>query len=154
MQFILQRRIWRSEDPNSSEVYLFSSRFFPTLDEQGPAAVSSWTAEKNIDIFSKLFVLIPIVENRTWSLCVIVNPGHIPNEYVEDADMSPDHDFPCILFLDPRKAHQMKRVARKVRRWLNYEAKRLDRFDFVGEPFNHKTMEVDDPKSKWLSMLN
>jgi hypothetical protein len=30
----------------------------------------------------------------------------------------------------------------------------LNRFDFVGEPFNHKTMEDHDPKSKWLSMLN
>jgi len=57
VDFFLQW-IWRNEDPNSSKVYMFSSRFFPTLDEQGPAAVSPWTSEKNIDIFSKLFVLI------------------------------------------------------------------------------------------------
>ena len=70
------------------------------------------------------------------------------NEYVEDEEQSDHEDFPCILFLDSLKAHRKKRVAAKVRMWLNYEAKRLKKFPTEEDPFNNKTMEVLDPKSQ------
>eukprot|EP00563_Minutocellus_polymorphus_P004411 CAMPEP_0181044106 /NCGR_PEP_ID=MMETSP1070-20121207/13080_1 /TAXON_ID=265543 /ORGANISM="Minutocellus polymorphus, Strain NH13" /LENGTH=1161 /DNA_ID=CAMNT_0023122511 /DNA_START=127 /DNA_END=3612 /DNA_ORIENTATION=+ len=145
------RWIWRNDDPETSAVHFFTSHFFTTLDEEGPAAVSSWTAKKNIDIFKKRFVFIPINESLHWSLCVVVNPGAISNEYVDEDDQSDDQDFPCILFLDSLKAHRKARVATKVRNWLNHEAKRLGKFTELFEAknpklFNKETMEVIDPK--------
>jgi len=145
------RWIWRNDDPETSAVHFFTSHFFTTLDEEGPEAVSSWTAKKNIDIFKKQFVFIPINESLHWSLCVVVNPGAITNEYVDEDDQSDDQTFPCILFLDSLKAHRKARVANKVRNWLNHEAKRLGKFTElfqVRDPklFNKNTMEVIDPK--------
>lgn len=133
-------------------VHFFTSHFFTTLDDEGPEAVSSWTAKKNIDIFEKRFIFIPINESLHWSLCVVVNPGHIENEFEAEEDQSDDQDFPFILFLDSLKAHRKNKVANKVRKWLNYEAKRLgkfkDTFDADPQPFNKKTMEVIDPKGE------
>lgn len=148
-------RIWRNDDPETSAVHFFTSHFFTTLDEEGPEAVSSWTAKKNIDIFKKQFVFIPINESLHWSLCVVVNPGAITNEYVDEDDQSDDQTFPCILFLDSLKAHRKARVANKVRNWLNHEAKRLGKFTElfqVRDPklFNKNTMEVIDPKGECM----
>ncbi len=35
--------------------------------------VSRWT--KNVDVFSKRFLLIPVNEALHWSLALVVNPG-------------------------------------------------------------------------------
>ena len=147
-------RIWRNDDPETSTVHFFTSHFFTILDKRGPAAVSSWTAKKNIDIFKRRFVFIPVNESRRWSLCVVVNPGAISNEYMDEDDQSDDQDFPCILFLDSLKAPKA-RVANKVRNWLNHEAKRLGKFAelFEGRTpkvFNKDTMEVFDPKGEYI----
>ena len=146
-------RIWRDDgSPEMSSVHFFTSHFFTTLDDEGPEAVSSWTAKKNIDIFKKRFIFIPINESLHWSLCVVVNPGFIDNEFKEGDDQSEDQDFPFILFLDSLKAHRKNKVANKVRKWLNHEAKRLRKFaDLFGDetpPFNKNTMEVFDPKGE------
>ena len=136
---------------NDSETHFFPTRFFTALDEDGPAAVSAWTAKENIDIFNKRLVFIPVKHACLHSsLCVVVNPGAIPNEYVDEDDQSEDQDFPCILFLDLSKKHEKAKVANKVRKWLNTEAKRLGKFGELEartpKVFNKDTMEVFDPK--------
>ena len=150
------RWIWRDDDPETSPAHFFPTRFFTTLDEdpEGPAAVSAtWTAKHNIDIFKKQFVFIPVKHESLdhLSLCVVVNPGAITNEYVDEDDQSEDQTFPCILFLDSLKAHRKARVANKVCNWLNHEAKRLGKFTELLEGrnpklFNKDTMVVIDPK--------
>ena len=152
------KRIWRNDDPETSAVHFFTSHFFTTLDDEGPEAVSSWTAKKNIDIFKKRFIFIPINESLHWSLCVVVNPGYIENEYVPEEKQSEDQEFPFILFLDSLKAHRKNKVANKVRKWLNYEAKRLGKFKKISEArkepvFNKDTMEVFDPKGEKILVI-
>ena len=82
----------------------------------------------------------------------MVNPGCIENEFEDEENQSDDQDFPFILFLDSLKAHRKVKVANKVRRWLNYEAKRLGKFketfEMNPQPFNKKTMEVFDPRGE------
>ena len=146
-------RISRNEDPENSNVHFFTSHFFSTLDDEGPEAVSSWTEKKGIDIFAKKFVFIPINQSLHWSLCVVVNPGFILNEFNEDGD--DNDDFPCILFLDSLKAHKKTRIASRIRNWLNHQFTRLNKFSDVirndaelKKPFTKDTMEVFDPRSK------
>ena len=55
-----------------------------TLKDEGPEAVSSWTAKKNINIFKKKFVFVPVNADLHWSLCVVVNAGLIANWYDEN----------------------------------------------------------------------
>ena len=64
-----------------SDVHFFTSHFMTTLKDKGTQAVSSWTANKNINVFEKRLVFIPVNENLHWSLCVVVNPGLIANNY-------------------------------------------------------------------------
>lgn len=64
-----------------SDVHFFTSHFMTTLKDEGTKAVSSWTANKNINVFKKRLIFIPVNENLHWSLCVVVNPGLIANNY-------------------------------------------------------------------------
>ena len=72
--------------PNNPDpdVHVFTSHFMTTLSNEGPEAVSSWTAKKKIDIFEKKLIFVPVNRDLHWSLCVVVNPGFIGNNYDED----------------------------------------------------------------------
>ena len=90
-----------------------------------------------------------------WSLCVVVNPGAITSHLenlkerlgpLEESVL--DSPFPCLLFLDALKMHNMKTVGRHIRKWLNAE---WTRFYPAGEkgnntPFNVKTMLITSPQ--------
>lgn len=91
---------------------------------------------------------MPINKSLHWSLCVVVHPGAIMNTYHKE-NYNTDDEYPCILFFDSLKAHRKNLVAKRVRKWLNAEWKRLKCND-AQEPFNEKTMNVIDPKSKCL----
>lgn len=89
----------------------------------------------------------------TSTLCVIVNPGHIENEFMDEEEQHDDQDFPFIFYFDAMGNHydgNKDRIANKVRTWLNHEADRLAKFKEVFEirpdPFNKKTMEMFNPK--------
>ena len=60
---------------------IFSTHFLTTLKRDGTAAVISWTANKKINIFKQRFVFLPINDSLHWSLCVVVNPGLIAENY-------------------------------------------------------------------------
>jgi Ulp1 protease family, C-terminal catalytic domain len=110
------------------------------LVDEGPVGVSKWTAKRNINVFEKKFVFIPINEALHWSLCVVVNPGSIVDDD-EDAPMA------CMILLDSLKAHKKKKVSQQVRRWLNSEWRRIN--CVKEEPFadeNH--FPLLDPKSE------
>ena len=62
-----------------------------TLKDDGPESVASWTANKGIDIFKKKLIFIPVHADVHWSLCVVVNPGHIANNCNVDVSASEEH---------------------------------------------------------------
>jgi Ulp1 family protease len=71
-----------TSDHNTSPIYAFSSMFYTKLTEGRSAdayeLVKKWT--KNVDIFSKEFILIPINYASHWSLVCVVRPGFSPCE--------------------------------------------------------------------------
>ncbi len=84
-------RIGRGESQlPSSNVHFFTSHFMTTLKDDGPEAVASWTAKKNINVFEKKLIFIPVNADLHWSLCVVVNPGLIANSF--DTDISEDEE--------------------------------------------------------------
>lgn len=54
------------------------------LKEKGSNAIASWTVKKDINIFEKIHIFIPVHENVHWSLMVVVNPGLIANYFNDD----------------------------------------------------------------------
>jgi Ulp1 family protease len=51
------------------------------LKREGLEAVASWTVNKKINVFEKKLIFIPINADLHWSLCVVVNPGHVANNF-------------------------------------------------------------------------
>lgn len=64
-----------------------------TLKDDGPKAVSSWTEKKNIDVFKKKLIFVPVNADLHWSLCVIVNPGLIANYEDEGMATNEEHSW-------------------------------------------------------------
>ena len=64
-----------------------------TLKDEGAKAVESWTANKNINVFEKKLIFVPINANLHWSLCVVVNPGHITNHFYGRESTSEKHSW-------------------------------------------------------------
>ena len=60
-----------------------------TLKEDGPDAVASLTA--NINVFDKKLIFLPVSADSHRSLCVIVNPGLIANNYDDDIADDEEH---------------------------------------------------------------
>ena len=53
--------------------------------------MASWTGKKNINLFQKKLVFIPVNADLHWLLCVVVNPGLIANNLDSDCDTSKEH---------------------------------------------------------------
>jgi sentrin-specific protease 7 len=87
-------RISRGESQqSSSDVHFFTSHFMTTMKEKGPEAVASWTEKKNIDLFQKKLVFIPVNADLHWSLCVVVNPGKVANWSNHDVASIEEHSL-------------------------------------------------------------
>jgi len=90
--FFLVCRISRGEANNpDSNVHFFTSHFMTTLKNDGPESVASWTAKKNINVFQKKLIFIPVNAVLHWSLCVVVNPGLIANFFDEGVAETEEH---------------------------------------------------------------
>ncbi len=125
----------------TSNVHFFTSHFYTTLASDGVEGVQSWTAKKNINIFDKKLIFIPINKTLHWSLCVVVNPGKIKTQ--SEAEDSP---LPCVLFFDSLNMHQKTRVHRHVMNWLNSEWKRKTKSE--EKPFEKQIFKIYDPQGK------
>ena len=118
---MLSRRLTReNDDIENSGVHIFTSHFYSTLRDEGTDSVQSWTEKKNINIFKKKLVFIPINESSHWSLCVLVNPGN-----VEDSCTNPKKEYSCMLFMDSLRMHDSNDIKKNIYRWLNNEWNRL-----------------------------
>jgi sentrin-specific protease 7 len=123
------------------------------LASEGVNGVRSWTAKKNINIFEKRLIFIPINKTLHWSLCVVVNPGAIIASVDDDDDNDNDNDnepkdrpLPCMLFFDSLNMHRKTRVHKDIVKWLNSEWKRMKGSD--AEPFSKNSCRIYDPPGK------
>lgn len=124
-----------------------------TLKRKGPEAIVSWTKKKDINIFEKKLIFIPVNADLHWSLLVVVNPGLIANYYNSDLPDTEDHSI--ILFLDSLKMHNKNVYAKHIRQWLNSEHRRLERGEVGGiiDTFTHDSIPVVSPKSTYFNSI-
>ena len=125
-------------------MHLFSSHFFTKLIECGTAHVKSWTTRKDIDIFGKKLVFIPINDSGHWSLLVVVNAGLIKKKKADENTGS----IPCILFFDSLKKHNARLFSRYIRNWLNYIWNHNHTMEEMETPFTRKTIPMYEPVGK------
>jgi len=136
--------IARSEDKSDTNLHFFTSHFYSALATGGTESVTSWTAKKNINIFEKKFIFIPINKDLHWSLCAVVNPGCIMNSYESDLDKKGKLDVPCLIFMDSLKMHKKNTIRKKIENWLNSEWKRI-KPGTVEDPFSLHRFQLFSP---------
>jgi len=134
----------------ASDLHFFTSHFYTTLASDGVDGVKSWTAKKNINIFEKKLIFIPINKTLHWSLCVVINPGAIVSS-VDDDDLNGSGDQPlsCMLFFDSLSMHKKVTVQRKVNNWLNSEWQRMKN-DSDEKPFNKNSCKIYNPQGAYF----
>jgi Ulp1 family protease len=140
--------LWISRDIDdiySSQHHIFTSHFYSTLTRKGVAGVTSWTAKKDIDIFDKKLIFIPINKSLHWSLCVVFNPGAID---CYEPGHDPSSRMPGLLCFDSLEMHCPTRTKKHITEWLNSEWSRLRKTET--EPFNSRTFQCFTPQGKLL----
>jgi hypothetical protein len=148
MGLFVYGRICRRCNLAESDIHIFTSHFFSALKKkEGEKAVESWTAKRNIDIFKKKMIFIPINKSLHWSLAVVINAGHIMKNREDGSVTDP---FSCILFFDSLKVHAKSGVQTHVMKWLNHEWKRLGKHlsTKCEKPFTKTFFPILDPKGK------
>jgi len=142
-----------SSNNNNSTCHFFTSHFYTMLKGKGPESVRKWSTAKNLDVFSKRFVFVPVNESLHWSLAVVVNPGALVNgkENIEnhsDTDNNNNYDNEeagCIIFLDSLKAHRMATIARALNGWLNDQwSMKCEQQQQVSERSEAKRVSLDE----------
>ncbi len=97
---------------------------------------------RDIGVFSKKMVFVPIHKDQHWSLAVVTNAGlaDFCNEENEPSGI------PCTLYMDGLSLHDRKGIAANIRIWLNAEWNKksinvniftvltIDSFRFPGKP--------------------
>jgi Ulp1 family protease len=148
------KRISRHASVPNMEIHIFSAHFFSKLVDGGPQAVENWTRKRGVDVFTKCVVLIPIVEDLHWSLCVLLNPGQVMNALNTEA-ISEHDPLGCILFFDSLKAHKIDHVRDNIIRWLNSEWDRLGKFEDPDRPmpFTSRSFPVFAPTGTVLLII-
>ena len=89
------------------------------------ARVERWT--RNVDIFAKRFLLVPVLDQQHWSLAIVCHPGELAKRALarerreldvgatEDEDEGEDCPVrPCVIHMDSNRQHS----ARKIEKWL------------------------------------
>ncbi|KAJ1982586.1 hypothetical protein H4R35_000212 [Dimargaris xerosporica] len=86
----LQERLVATNPELAANVHIFNTFFYPqlvaksnkTLAAECYDRVKSWTSK--VDIFKKRYIIIPIHERAHWYLALIVNPGLMVSEAVDE----------------------------------------------------------------------
>lgn len=115
------------------------------LNRRRHERVRKWT--RNIDLFSKDYVFVPIHSAAHWSLAIICHPG---------ATKSPTSDkWPCVLHLDSmRGGHSTSFVTKTLREYLEQEwiCKMQPRIN-AGEAVERKCFSPDAIQCKRVTTI-
>ena len=112
------------DESRHSRIYVYNSLFYTKLTESsneknGFELVKRWT--KNVDIFEKDFLVIPVNLVNHWSLVVVVRPALCMQDIHSDDTVAPNSDKSCIMFLDSLGIHRSGTIGRKIRAYLAHE---------------------------------
>jgi Ulp1 family protease len=112
---------WK-EIARESSVHIFTTHFYTTLRDKGYDAVAKWTVNKEINIFKKKMILIPVNQDKHWSLCAIINAGYIDYNGVQL--YAEAFQVPVLVHLDSLNLHSMTEISNNIKTWLNAEYSR------------------------------
>ncbi len=121
-------------------MHFFTSQFYTKLANEGTDSVTSWTAKKDMDIFTKKFIFIPVNQS--------LNPGAIMNQVLPPNDDAP---LSCLFFFDSLRAYRKAKnnecsKLAECRMEKTHKAKEGTK----ESPFDENTMDVFSPRGEQL----
>ena len=126
----------------AANFHLFRSHFYSKLEDSGPDAILSWT-DKNVNVFERSIIFIPVNQSLHWTLLVVVNCGSIISTETPNDETSAIYHFDsCRTSLDRSKS------ANLIYDWLNTEMERRG-CNNQGKRFNTTTLPLISPDGKF-----
>ena len=97
------------------------------------ARVERWT--RNVDIFAKRFLLVPVLDQHHWSLAIVCHPGELAKraiarerrereglDAIDEVDEGEDCPVrPCVIHMDSNRQHSAKKIEKFLRCFLELE---------------------------------
>jgi len=139
VDFILLSLVHHFERKWAFDFIFLCSLFYTKLTEEHGGVLQVQFYTRRIDIFEKRLILIPIGKDDHWTLCAVVNPGHV------NSKKKGNNPCPCMIYFDSM-GNQDESVHQQIIMWLNSQWE-LERKDST-KPFNTKTFPIYYPKSK------
>lgn len=147
LQFCLSSRAARSlNETDSRQILICSTHLMGTLldDVDGLNQASRWMENRNINVFEKKLIFLPVPQGVHWLLVVVINPGK-----VMEVNLDEDDGAFGMIYLDSLGCRPHYRSV--IMDFLNQEWKRL-KADTA--PFNFRTFKYLTPgESKWTSKV-
>ncbi|KAL6063402.1 cysteine-type peptidase [Balamuthia mandrillaris] len=131
----------RSSVNIADQCYFYNTFFWPKLNTCGrdKEKILKWT--KNVDIFSKRFLIIPINESAHWNVIIVCNICSMAKiKEPEDVEKLPLEERPCLLYMCSLHLNNYS-VTRKVKEYLKFEWEHRIIRGQKGEP-THWTKKV------------
>ena len=135
-------RIVKRYEPSDLPIHIFSTHFYTALHDSGSSAVSRWTSKKNLDVFKKRFLLIPVHGRNHWSLIVVINAQDIAKERRGTAGGAFG-----VVHLDSLMMHSSRKIFGHVMKWLRSEYRRLRPLSSEFPPKKYKDI-CSSPRSE------
>lgn len=115
----------------SSKLHLFNTFFYSKLKQLKTSTddIRRWI--KDVDIFDKDFLVIPICDQIHWFLIIICYPGEVPGHddpitiHDDPESWNPEIDnprVPAIIILDSLGLKNRRSYTKHVREFLQYES--------------------------------
>ena len=129
----------------ATDFHVFRSHFFSKLEEFGPNAILSWS--KNMNIFERSVIFIPVNESNHWTLLAVVNCGSIISE---DKTLRKDATSAIYNFDSCRgSCAESKRRASLIYGWLNAAEMEMRGGNKKRYSFNPDTLPLYSPRGKY-----
>ena len=123
------------------------------------ARVERWT--RNVDIFAKRFLLVPVLDQHHWSLAIVCHPGELAKraiarerrereglDGIDEVDEGEDCPVrPCIIHMDSNRQHSAKKIEKFLRCFLELEWRKRHADE---PPFTCLERSLDGPPADLL----
>ena len=127
----------------AADFHIFRSHFYSKLEDSGPDAILSWT-DKNVNVFERSIIFIPVNQSLHWTLLAVVNCGSIISTE------TPNNETSAIYHFDScRTSHDTSKSANLIYDWLNTEMEKRGSNKNQGKCFNTTTLPLISPNGKF-----
>ncbi|ELR15572.1 uncharacterized protein ACA1_164210 [Acanthamoeba castellanii str. Neff] len=102
LKYLYEEALFPDNAPQRDQFYFFNTFFWPKLQslksEDQMKNLLSWT--RNVDIFKKRFLFVPINDGFHWNVVAICNPGSIVHAQTPGAmDKLPKEEWPVMVHM-------------------------------------------------------